>query len=194
MRPSFARFLFGFRCRTERHRRSRWFVRGARRIRDTGAWLRTSRGTWWNHETGTCVRMHLQNGRYSRIDRLKPSACGQTSPASPQDVSSIPARALRACSRRDDRYRSARGGASVVRAAERTGPTWLLTMSTRHYILKCTVTASAREIRMESSKHLFASIPAGGFRHCSGWSWRPITRKVLLDRLGPSQAGGNKKI
>jgi len=46
--------------------------------------------------------------------------------ASPLDVSNVPARALRACSRRADRYRSARGGASVVKAAERTGPTWLL--------------------------------------------------------------------
>ncbi|MBB3660561.1 hypothetical protein FHX15_005832 [Rhizobium sp. BK650] len=105
--------------------------------------------TWWNDETGTCVGVHVENGRYARIDRLKPSACGQTSLASPPDLSKVPPRALSACSRRADRYRSARGGASVVKAAKRTGPTWLLTMATRHYILKCTVTASGRVIRMD---------------------------------------------
>ena len=33
--------------------------------------------TWWNDETGTCVTVHVENGRYSRIDRVKPSTCGQ---------------------------------------------------------------------------------------------------------------------
>ncbi|MBP1883234.1 NAD-dependent epimerase/dehydratase family protein [Sinorhizobium mexicanum] len=110
-----------------------------------------SYSAWWNDETGTCVRVRVSNGRYSRIDRLKPSACGQTSAASPPpDFSNVPARALRACSRRANRYQSPQGGASVVKAAERTGPTWLLTMATRHYILKCTVTGSGRVIRMET--------------------------------------------
>ena len=119
---------------------SKMQARGYRHVRSS---------TWWNAKTGTCVDVRVSFGRYSRIDQLKPSACGQTSLASPPDLSKVPARALSACSRRADRYRSARGGASVVKAAKRTGPTWLLTMATRHYILKCTVTASGRVIRMD---------------------------------------------
>ncbi|MBE1508337.1 hypothetical protein [Rhizobium viscosum] len=105
---------------------------------------------WWNDKTGICVNVHLSNGRYSRIDRLRPSACGRTSAGLPaSELGNIPARALRACGRRADRYRSARGGTNVVEAAEQTGPTWLLTMAIPHYVLKCTVTPSGRVIRMD---------------------------------------------
>ena len=33
--------------------------------------------TWWNAATGTCVSIHVSNGRYARIDTLKPENCGQ---------------------------------------------------------------------------------------------------------------------
>jgi len=119
---------------------SKMQARGYRHVRSS---------TWWNDKTGTCVDVRVSFGRYSRIDQLKPSACGEASAGSP-DLSNVPARALRACSRRADRYQSPREGTNVVKAAERTGPTWLLTIATRHYTLECTVTASGRVIRMDT--------------------------------------------
>ena len=133
---------------------------------------------WWNGATGTCVRVHVSNGRYSAIDTLTPSACGLKGSSSaaaqgcPPDVSeadrykypacqggtsaggapasgNVPHSALNACMQRADDFQNAKRGTSVVNGAARSGPNWALTMATGQYSSKCTVTGSGRIVGID---------------------------------------------
>ncbi|KRB62612.1 hypothetical protein ASE04_00015 [Rhizobium sp. Root708] len=111
---------------------------------------------WWNGATGTCVRVHVSNGRYSAIDTLKPSACGQkgssgTAPSGgkPAVQGTVPQAALSACVQRADEFQNARRGASVATGAERSGPNWVLTMGTGQYTSRCTVSGSGRVVSID---------------------------------------------
>ncbi|WP_442579557.1 hypothetical protein ACSBOB_29375 [Mesorhizobium sp. ASY16-5R] len=105
---------------------------------------------WWNGATGTCVKVHVSNGKYSKIDTLKPSDCGQGGDAAGGGSSGdVPQAALNACSKRADEYQNAASGTSVVNGAERAGANWLLTMSTGTYTSKCTVTGSGKVVSID---------------------------------------------
>lgn len=47
--------------------------------------------TWWSEASGTCVKVHVSQGNYSRIDRVTHSVCGKSSGSTagvcPVDVS-----------------------------------------------------------------------------------------------------------
>lgn len=119
--------------------------------------------TWWNSATGTCAKVHVSQGHYSRIDTLAPSACGQHGQAKGQGHSGqnqsnssasasgdVPQAALDACSKRADEFQNAAAGTSVVQAAARSGANWELKMATgSQYKSTCTVTGSGRVLDIE---------------------------------------------
>lgn len=104
--------------------------------------------TWWNDATGACVRVHVSNGHYSRIDRLDPADCGQSNAASGSS-GDVPQAALNACMRRADEFQNAKSGSSVANGAERSGPNWVLTMGTGSYSSRCTVTGSGKIVSID---------------------------------------------
>jgi hypothetical protein len=96
--------------------------------------------TWWNSSTKTCVRVHVSEGHYSRIDTLAPGDCGQGSQGSAGANASgeVPEAVLNACSRRADEYQNAARGTSSVEGATQNGGEWVLKMATGTYKSKCT--------------------------------------------------------
>lgn len=111
--------------------------------------------TWWNAATGTCARVHVSQGHYSRIDTLATSDCSQAGTAQGQAQSlgsassggQVPQAALDACSQRADEFQNVAAGTSVPQGAERDGPNWRLKMATgAQYKSTCTVTGSGRVV------------------------------------------------
>lgn len=109
--------------------------------------------TWWNAASGSCAKVHVSNGRYSRIDKLKPSQCGQHGKPSAPSAASVPGEApqaaVKACMRSADQFQNAKAGTSVASGAQRAGPNWVLTMATGTYTSKCTVTGSGKIVSMD---------------------------------------------
>jgi hypothetical protein len=105
---------------------------------------------WWNAARQQCVRVHVSNGRYARIDTLHATDCGQRGGANAAaSGGDVPEAALTACERRADEFQNVAHGSSAVDGATRAGPNWVLKMATGQYRSTCTVTGSGRILSID---------------------------------------------
>ncbi len=107
--------------------------------------------TWWNDQTGVCVKVHVSQGRYKAIDMVTAADCGmkamedsdRPSPNEPDQA------AVDACMNSADLLQEVELGTSVMQGAKRSGENWLLTMNTSGRHSRCTVTPSGDVLTIE---------------------------------------------
>ncbi len=104
--------------------------------------------TWWNVKTSVCVKVHVSNGHYSRIDEVSDADCGKIGEAGAGNAELSQA-ATDACMNSADALQNEEPGSSVVKHARRSGANWVLTMGTGSYTSYCKVTPSGEVISMD---------------------------------------------
>lgn len=130
---------------------------------------------WWNAAEAVCVHMPVSQGRFTSVDVVEPSACGQKVHAKtgagagcPSDVSEanrylypdcdkpkpaaasggIPPAAMSACMASADSYQNVTPGTSMVSNGHKKGENWVLSMASGTYRSTCTVSAKGKVIDM----------------------------------------------